>query len=356
MQNVIKYCYRKDFSGAFFLVTLKDIAKECNVSFSTVSKALKGSSEISEETINLIQKKASEMGYHPNIAARTLRTSKTYNIGVIFEDKTGAGFQHQYFAKIISGFQDVAQSRDYEITFMSYHRNKENDYYNHSRSRNFDGVAILSADFTKKGIKDLVQSEIPTITLDYFYDNEHSAVLSDNSKGMEDLVEYVISLGHTKIAMIHGEDTLVTKERKKVFLDTCKKHNIEIPSEYFAEALYHDPMISSEATNILMSLKNPPTCIFYPDDYSALGGIRELNSRNLILGKDISIVGYDGIMLTSMMLPALTTYEQDGVKMGNLMAENLISKIENKGNFLNSKTIVSGRILKGGTVVDLTKV
>ena len=74
------------------------------------------------------------------------------------------------------------------------------------------------------------------------------------------------------------------------------------------------------------------------------------------MGKDISIVGYDGIMLTSMMLPALTTYEQDGVKMGNLMAENLISKIENKGNFLNSKTIVSGRILKGGTVVDLTKV
>ena len=84
-----------------FLVTLKDIAKECNVSFSTVSKALKGSPEISGETIELIQKKASEMGYHPNIAARTLRTSKTYNIGVIFEDKTGAGFQHQYFAKII---------------------------------------------------------------------------------------------------------------------------------------------------------------------------------------------------------------------------------------------------------------
>ena len=70
------------------MVTLKDIARECNVSFSTVSKALKGSPEISEETINLIRKKAIEMGYHPNIAARTLRTSKTYNLGVIFEDKT----------------------------------------------------------------------------------------------------------------------------------------------------------------------------------------------------------------------------------------------------------------------------
>jgi LacI family transcriptional regulator len=72
----------------------------------------------------------------------------------------------------------------------------------------------------------------------------------------------------------------------------------------------------------------------------------------MIPGKDISIVGYDGIMLTSMMIPPLTTYEQDGVKMGNLMAENLIKKIENNQQE-NSKIIVSGRILKGGTVVDL---
>ena len=181
------------------MVTLKDIAKECNVSFSTVSKALKGSPEISEETINLIRKKAIEMGYHPNIAARTLRTSKTYNLGVIFEDKTGAGFQHQYFAKIISGFQDVAQSKNYEITFMSYNRTRENDYYNHSKSRNFDGVAILSADFTNQRIKELVNSEIPTVTLDYSYDENHTAVLSDNTKGMTDLVEYVIQKGHKKI-------------------------------------------------------------------------------------------------------------------------------------------------------------
>ena len=334
------------------MVTLKDIAKECNVSFSTVSKALKGSPEISEETINLIRKKAIEMGYHPNIAARTLRTSKTYNLGVIFEDKTGARFQHQYFAKIISGFQDVAQSKNYEITFMSYNRTKENDYYNHSKSRNFDGVAILSADFTNQRIKELVNSEIPTVTLDYSYDENHTAVLSDNTKGMSDLVEYVIQRGHKKIAMIHGEDTLVTNERKKIFLDVCKKHNIEIPDYYFAEALYHDPMISAEATSILLSLENPPTCIFYPDDYSALGGIREINSRKMIPGKDISIVGYDGIMLTSMMIPPLTTYEQDGVKMGNLIAENLIKKIENSQQE-NTKIIVSGRILKGGTVVDL---
>ncbi len=335
------------------MITLKDIAKECKVSFSTVSKALKGSPEISQDTISLIQKKAAEMGYHPNIAARTLRTSRTYNLGVIFEDKTGAGFQHQYFAKIISGFQDVAQTKDYEITFMSYNRNKQNDYFNHSKSRNFDGVAILSANFSNPSIKQLVESDIPTVTLDYIFDNTHTAVLSDNTKGMSELVEYVIQMGHTKIAMIHGEQTLVTEERKKIFLEICKKHNIKIPENYFAEALYHDPMISAEATNILLSLPEPPTCIFYPDDYSALGGIREINSRKLTLGQDISIVGYDGIMLTSMMIPPLTTYEQDGVKMGNLMAESLINKIENKKLQTEGKIIVGGRMLKGGSVANI---
>lgn len=337
------------------MVTLKDIARECNVSFSTVSKALKGSSEISAETIQMIQDKAAQMGYHPNFAARTLRTNRTYDIGVIFEDKTGAGLQHQYFAKILGGLQYEAQKQGYEVTFSSHLEDKNFDYYNHARSRSFDGVAILSADFNNEYIKKLIHSDIPTVTLDYAYDKNHTSVFSDNKEGMKELVEYVISMGHKKIAMIHGENTLVTQERKMIFLETCKAHGISIPDEYFAEALYHDVMTSAEATNILMSLKDPPTCIFYPDDYSALGGIRELNARKLKPGKDISIVGYDGIMLTSMMLPPLTTYEQDGEKIGQIMGQKLIEQIENQKSFINQKILVSGRILKGGTIVTLSE-
>ncbi len=332
------------------MVTLKDIAKECHVSFSTVSKALKGSTEISAETIKLIQEKAAQMGYHPNLAARTLRTNRAFDLGVIFEDKTGAGFQHQYFAKIISGLQKVAQERGYEITFTSQTENKNYDYYNHMKGRNFDGVAILSADFNEPGIQTLVQSEIPTVTLDYFYDNNHTAIMSDNEKGMTELVEYIISNGHKKIAMIHGENTLVTQERIKVFKKVCAKHGLNIPEEYFTEALYHDPFTSAEATNVLLNLENPPTCIVYPDDYSALGGIREINSRNMKVGKDISIAGYDGIMLTSMMIPPLTTYEQDGETIGKKMAEALIENIENISDYKSTRIMVTGRLLRGGTV------
>ena len=335
------------------MVTLKDIARECKVSFSTVSKALKGSPEISIETTDFIKKKAQEMGYHPNIAARSLRTNRTYDIGVIFEDKTGAGFQHQYFATIISGIQKVAFQKGYEMTFVGGDSTKNYDYYSHALARNYDGLAILSCDFTSSGITGLVKSEIPAVTLDYFYDLDHAAVTSDYSAGINELLEYVISMGHKKIAMIHGEKTWVTDERIQAFNKVCKAHGIDVPAEYFAEGLYHDPVTSSAATEVFLSLPEPPTCIFYPDDYAALGGIRELTSRGLTPGKDISIVGYDGIALTSMMIPPLTTYEQNGETIGRVMAEALINKIENPENFVPKKEMITGRLIKGGTVVKL---
>ena len=335
------------------MVTLKDIARECKVSFSTVSKALKGSPEISIETTEFIKKKAQEMGYHPNIAARSLRTNRTYDIGVIFEDKTGAGFQHQYFATIISGIQKVAFQKGYEMTFVGGDSTKNYDYYSHALARNYDGLAILSCDFTSSGITGLVKSEIPTVTLDYFYDLDHAAVMSDYTAGINELLEYVISMGHKKIAMIHGEKTWVTDERIQAFNKVCKAHGIDVPAEYFAEGLYHDPVTSSAATEVFLSLPEPPTCIFYPDDYAALGGIRELTSRGLTPGKDISIVGYDGIALTSMMIPPLTTYEQNGETIGRAMAEALINKIENPENFEPKKEMITRRLIKGGTVVKL---
>ena len=339
------------------MVTLKDIARECNVSFSTVSKALKGSNEISADTIAIIQNKAAEMGYHPNIAARTLRTNRTYDIGVIFEDKTGSGFQHQYFAKIISGLQEIIQNNSYDLTFTGPAVNQPYDYYKHIIGRNFDGVVILSADFNRPDLTEVIKSGIPTVALDYIYDKNHISVISDNKQGMSELMEYIISMGHTRIAMIHGEDTGVTKERKEIFIETAAKHGIKIPKEYFVEALYHDPFTSAEGTSYLLSLPEPPTCICFPDDYSALGGIREINSRNLTPGKDISIAGYDGIMLTSMMLPPLTTYEQDGEMIGRCLAESLINQIEGKYSKPEEfkPKLISGRLLKGGTIANISK-
>ena len=335
------------------MVTLKDIARECKVSFSTVSKALKGSPEIGPETTEFVKKKAREMGYHPNLAARTLRTNRTYDIGVIFEEKTGVGLQHEYFASVISGIQSVAFQKGYDMTFIGGNSLQNYDYYSHARARNYDGVAILSCDFSSSGIIDLITSEIPTVTLDYSFDENHSAVLSDSAAGIEELCEYAISQGHRKIAMIHGEKTWVTEQRVESFKKTCQKHGISIPNDYFAEVLYHDTDGSSKATKKLLALNEPPTCIFYPDDYAALGGIHELRDMNLNPGEDISIVGYDGISLTSMMRPPLTTYEQNGKLIGQTMAISLFKQIENSTQFKAKKEFINGKMITGGTVVKI---
>lgn len=334
------------------MVTLKDVARECGVSFSTVSKALKGSHEISEEKMRFIREKAEAMGYRPNIAARTLRTNRTNDVAIIFEDKTGSGIQHQYFGKILGALQNAFQEKEYEITFIGRNNAQNFDYLNHILSRNFDGVVILATDFTRKNIQTILKSDVPTVCLDYFYDENHACVLSDNDTAMKSLVEYVVKRGHKKIAMIHGEKTEVTQKRLEVFRQEMTLNGLEIPENYLMEGLYHDPVTSAEATAVLLDLPEPPTCIFYPDDYSALGGLRELNARNLKPGEDISIVGFDGIMLSSMMIPALTTYEQNGLKIGKILAEKLINQIEGTENYSRCDT-VTGRILTGGTVAEL---
>lgn len=300
-----------------------------------------------------MRKKAHELGYRPNLAAQTLRTNKTFDIGLIFEEKTGVGLEHEYFASVISGIQKVAFEKGYDMTFLGGNSQKNYDYYSHALARNYDGVAILSCDFDSKGIIDLLKSEIPTVTLDYSFGSEKAAVISDSAKGIRDLTEYVISMGHTKIAMIHGEKTWVTGQRVDSFKETCAEHGITIPDEYFIEARFHDVVKSGLATKKLLSLKEVPTCIFYPDDYASLGGIRELSARNLTPGKNISIVGYDGIKLTAMMNPPLTTYEQNGKLIGQTMADALFGQIENREDFEPKSEFVNGRVIKGGTVVKL---
>jgi LacI family transcriptional regulator len=335
------------------VITLKDIAKECNVSFSTVSKALKGSSEIGADTIRMIQQKAQEMGYHPNLAARTLRTNRTYDIGVIFEEKTGSGLQHQYFATIFSSLQKAALAKGFEITFTGNSGKPEFDYYTHCKYRNFDGVAILATDFGREDIQNLITSDIPTVTLDYIRDGNHSAIVSDNNEGIRTLTEYVIGKGHRKIAMIHGEKTLVTEERVAAFRKTAAMHGITLPASYIREGVYHDPESSAAATDSLLDLAHPPTCIMYPDDFAALGGIREITRRGLTVGKDISITGYDGIMLTTMLIPPLTTYRQNGELIGKLIAEHLISQIENSDIYEPQHSSVTGQLMTGASVASL---
>ncbi len=335
-------------------VTIKDIAKECGVSFSTVSKALKGSSEIGEATIRLVQETAKKMGYRANAAARELRTKRSYDIGVLFEDATGSGLQHQYFASIFDSLNISANSLGYNISFLNNVNHEKTSYLSQAKYRGFDGVVIASIDnFKRPDIQELIHSDIPVCLLDYTSNSDCSSVLSDNENGIRQIVEYLISMGHKEIAYIYGDSSDVTNVRLDTFYEVMKEHNLPVPKEYIIKGIYHEPKSSETATNRLLKLPNRPTCILYPDDFAYLGGMKALHEHNILPGRDISTVGYDGIFMSSVLTPSLTTYAQNAKEIGRQLASLLIQRIENPA--LDVQIVrVKGHIREGDTVADLT--
>lgn len=337
------------------MVSMKDIAKACGVSVATVSKVLNGYSDIGSETRKRVQQTAEEMGYYPNSSARALKTKKTFNLGVLFVDEAHSGLTHDFFAHILESVKSTAERHGYDITFTSSNiAGRKTTYAEHCRYRGVDGVLIACVDFYEPGVQELIRGNLPVVTIDHIFDNR-IAVCSDNTQGMKDLTEYVIAKGHRKIAYIHGIDSSVTAARLASFYRVMAQHEIEIPDEYVMEAPYRNVSDTARCTRTLMSLKNPPTCILYPDDISCIGGYNQLQRMGYTVGKDISIAGYDGIPISGYVRPKMTTIWQDTETIGRYATERLISLIEEPKTTLIDRVIVPGRLIEGGSVVDLNK-
>jgi LacI family transcriptional regulator len=335
------------------MVTIRMIAKECGCSTATVSKALNGAPDVSAETAERIRKTAAQMGYMPNAAARALKTSRSYNFGVLFEENTNSGLTHEFFSRILNAFKHRAEELGYDISFISDRLGgREISYTEHARYRNCDGVLILSADFTDPGIQELATSGIPMVSIDYHFEN-CGCVQSDNVQGMHDLVSYIYKMGHRKIAFIHGEETAVTRIRIASFYRTCRELGLEVPEEYVVGGLYHDSSASAAATRQLLTLKNKPTCIIYPDDISYIGGWNELEKQGLTIPKDICTAGYDGIHFSQLLRPKLTTLRQDADLMGSSAADELARAVEEGKLYIPGRILIPGNLLPGETVCQI---
>ena len=337
------------------MVKIKDIAERCEVSIASVSKALHGNSDLNPKTVEYIRSVAKEMGYVPNASAQLLKTNKSYNIGVLFIDETSSGLEHEYFASILNSIKDEAEIHGYDITFIS-HRLKQTDltFYEHAKYRNVDGVIIASVNFKDPEVVKLVESDVPTITIDYDF-NDKSSVVSDNVQGEMDIVEFLVRNGHKKIAFIKGDDTSVTQKRTKGFYRACEQYGVEVNDKYIKEGKYHVPKISGAITRELLELDDRPTVIMYPDDYSLLGGITEIERFGLKIPDDISVVGYDGIKLSRLLRPIITTYVQNSNEIGRQSVRKLIEIIENPKVALAERVVVKGFLQEGQTVKDINE-
>ena len=330
--------------------SLKDLARECGVSVATVSKALNGQSDISAATRDRVREAARRMGYVPNMAARAMKTNRTYNLGVLFVDERQSGLAHEYFSAVLDSFKVQVEKLGYDITFVNRNLGgRTMTYLEHCHYRGVDGAVIACVDFNDPQVVELVNSDVPVVTIDHVFNNR-MAVLSDNVNGLSALVRYAYANGHRRIAFIHGEKTAVTENRVAGFYQACEELGLKIPEAYVREGIYHDADRCAAETKALLELPQPPTCIIFPDDFSALGGYNAISEKGLSIPEDVSVMGYDGIYLSRVVKPQLVTYQQNTTALGRTAADKLIELIEHPRVTLPEQIRVSGKLLDGGSV------
>ena len=332
------------------MINIRDIAAECKLSVATVSKALNGYKDVSEETRTRVLEISRKLGYIPNASARALKTNRTFNIGILFTDDQNNGLTHYHFSHVLNSFNNEIERSGYNITFINRRFGQEKvSLLQNCKFRGIEGVIIVCVDENDPELLELTKSDIPFISVDHVYPGSPT-ILSDNRNDIKKLIRYIYSLGHRKIAYIHGNPNNVTYERVAGYKEAHEELGMPIREEYMKESYYTNAYTTRRATEQILALSDRPTCILTPDDLSAFGCIEGIKAAGLSVPDDISVAGYDGILFSQIMTPKLTTMKQDTAKIGEHAARLLIYTIENPDKPDISPVVIKSELIKGQSV------
>ncbi|MCK9409513.1 MAG: LacI family transcriptional regulator, partial [Bacteroidetes bacterium] len=254
-------------------IKLKDIALKTGFSLSTVSRVLhKGSKKISisEETTLIIKKTAEELGYHPNVLARSLRTEQTHEIGILVPD-----ISNPFFSTIVKNLASELRKFGYGTVVYDTDENtiREEESLRQLLDKRVDGLIVAAVGQEAKHLKEIVNKRrIPLITLDRcFNDFDVDGVSVDNVYGAMMAVQYLLSEGHRRIAFIQGlPGTYANEERKKGYTKALEMAGLPIDPAIIVGNDFR-AFNGYIETKHLLTISNPPTAIFSASDLITLG-------------------------------------------------------------------------------------
>lgn len=323
------------------MVTIKDVSKRSGFSITTVSKALNDYPDISAKTKKYILDLCEEMKYVPNLSARSLISKKSYTIGIIFEEVTGAGLQHPVFSRVLESFKNKVEKEGYDILFLSKKIGNKNDsYLQHLKRKQIEAVLVLCAEFDSSDMVEIYHSEIPTVVID-FAAPQSLNITSSNKDGVFKAIRYLYQNGHQKIAHITGgEHTYIGSQRIAYFYEALDEMKLEKNSNFIVSGPDFTKEEGYEAMKQLLALTNQPTAVFCSSDLLAIGALQAITEAGLQVPNDFSIIGFDGIELGQVITPRLTTIKQDCQTMGEVAAQYIIENINAKTKLITGKTIL----------------
>lgn len=314
------------------MITLKDISKASGFSITTVSKALNGYSDVNESTRDTILRISKNLGYVPNLQARSLVMRKTWTIGIVIDEVSGIGLQHPLFAEVLEAFKRTCEKSGYDIMILSLQvgDKKMDSYLDHARQKAVDGVFIIVTDFDTYQYKNLSESEIPCVVFDHISANILN-VTTNNKKGIELAFDHLYELGHRKIAHIYGSSiTLAGQQRMNSYINKLHENNLELNGDYLVDGDAFTFDGGYNAMKRIMKLEDKPSGIICASDLQALGAIRAIFDHGYKCPRDFSVVGFDGTITNQYSTPRITTVKQPTDKLGEMAALNLIKLINNE--------------------------
>lgn len=310
-------------------ITIHDLASELRISASTVSRALNDNKRISIKTRKIVQQKAIDMGYRPNILAANLRIKKTMTIGVVVPR-----IDRYFFSSAISGIEDYAWTKGFNVIISQSNDLliKEENCVRTLYNNRVDGMIISISMQTNEDnhLRLFSDNHIPILFFDRFCPTiESDRIVVDDFNSGYQITAHLIERGCKRIAHIAGPELLnIYLDRKGGYLKALSEAGIPVGDGYLeVTGLTREEGRAAFAR--LMSLPNPPDGVFCGNDTTALSALEYCRSNKLKVPEDVALVGFSDEPFSAVVTPSLSTVKQPGYEMGFLAAQRIIERIQN---------------------------
>ena len=338
-------------------VTIKDVAKEAQVAASTVSRVIKDSPNISEETKRRVREVMDRLGYYPNFQAQSLAGKNTKAIGVILPNAAFHSFQNPFFSEVLLGISTSANENKYGI-YLSTSATEETIYEEVVRmvqGKRVAGILLLYSRKNDKLLSYLNKVKVPFTVVGRPYEKEQQItyVDNDNVQTSIDVTNHLIKLGHKRIAFIGGnQQFVVTVDRLKGYKRALEKAKINYDERFVIGemAVKEEGQAVVEA---LMKLEKPPTAIITQDDLIAFQMISHLEALNMNVPNDISIISFNNYFVSRHSRPPLTSVDIGITQLGYEATNSLIELIETPST-LPKRITIPTRLIERESVKVLT--
>lgn len=309
---------------------MREVARHAKVSTATVSRVINRVPSVDPQLAKRVWKVVEKLGYYPNTQARALVSGKSRIFGLIVSEIT-----NPFFPEIVQSFEDIAVRHNYEILLTStIHDPKRMDLaVRRMIERRVDGVAILTFGMEESLIEDLRYRKLPLVFVDVGPHVRGVGNIRINYQhGIRQAVQHLAALGHVRIAFIGGPQHLRSAMARKVAFESSM-HEIgrKLPAELMATA-DHTMEGGMRALTELVSLFDRPTAVVCSNDMTAIGVMRQAFEYGIVIPRDLSVVGFDDIRLSSFTTPPLTTVQMSQTLLAEYAFKALIAGVEEKSS------------------------